>query len=71
MKVLGSVSFNFQTVFWNLQDSVMVEMEELATKIKDFSPSSTPFQPEQFHYLCILKILLDKSIPELNLKALN
>ena len=49
----------------------MVEMEELATKIKDFSPSSTPFQPEQFHYLCILKILLDKSIPELNLKALN
>lgn len=36
-----------------------------------FSVSSTPFQPEQFHHLCILKILLDESALELNLKALD
>ena len=50
MKVLGSVSFNFQTMFWNLQDSVMVEMEELATKIKDFAfpPPSLPFNLNSF-----------------------
>lgn len=50
MKVLGSVSFNFQTMFQNLQDSVMVEMEELATKIKDFSfpPPPLPFNLNSF-----------------------